>query len=123
MAAPPDEGQRQALRVEQEALQWGNNPVPEAPRDGELPILDASALLRQQPPESDAVADFSAQLRRCFDSTAFFLLANHGCEAVIEQTLSASKAFHTQLTAAEKDALALSDRCGPAPLERCFSEN
>ena len=99
----------QAKRVEDEAKNWDIPTLDrlEIPIDGELPIIDLSLLKSQSSNGTNLIA---SQLSNIFKSTGFFLLSNHGCQEIIEETLKAAEIFHGRLTDAEKEEISFGER-------------
>ena len=99
----------QAKRVEDEARNWNIPTLDklETPIDGELPIVDLSAL---KDGESNGLKAIASQLSNIFKSTGFFLISNHGCEEIIEKTLNEAERFHNTLNDAEKERISFGKR-------------
>ena len=99
----------QAKRVEDEANNWDIPTLDqlELPKDGELPIIDLEPLQAKHP---SAIENIASQLSDILKNTGFFLISNHGCEVVVQETLKAAREFHHTLTAAEKESIAFGER-------------
>ena len=99
----------QAKRVEEEAKNWQIPTLDqlETPIDGELPIIDLS-VLRNTP--SNGAYIVASQLSDIFQNTGFFLLVNHGCEEIVDETLKAAEKFHNDLSDADKERISFGER-------------
>ena len=99
----------QAKRVEEEAKNWQIPTLDqlETPIDGELPIIDLSLLKDNSSNGANVIA---SQLSNIFKNTGFFLLVNHGCEEVVEDTLRAAERFHNDLSDSDKESISFGER-------------
>jgi len=102
-------GEAQARRVEAEAAAWSIPDLLSLDRASleELPVLDLSNLRNGK---EGAVQELAVQLRKVFKHTGFFMLSNHGCEKEVEDTMEASRRFHTLLSQEQKEAMAFGSR-------------
>ena len=99
----------QAKRVEEEAKNWQIPTLDqlETPIDGELPIIDLSELRNNSSNGANVIA---SQLSDIFQNTGFFLLVNHGCEEIVEETLKAAERFHNGLSDVDKERISFGER-------------
>ena len=104
-----DAAKEQASRVEEEAASWNIPDLAtlETASVEELPIIDLAALRNGQ---EGAVEELATKLMGVFNSTGFFLVANHGCEEEVAATLAMSRRYHTDLSTGTKERVPFGER-------------
>ena len=99
-----------AVRVEKEANNWEIPTLDklEKPTEGDLPIIDISPFRTEK--SEAALENIAAELSKAFKNTGFFILSNHGCESIIENTIQATQLFHDTLSQQDKESISFSNR-------------